>query len=160
MAIVRVRVSASTMFGAAVVTLAFLAVAPTRAASVKEIFEKYQLLGMFAVDCTKPPSDDNRYFVHRLVDPDHLQRDRVSGPGARDYAYMIDQASEVGPQEVSVSGTRVEGSRKGEPSTEIWRIERDRLKIMEGTLGNVNVISSGRYNRRAIVPWINRCRTQ
>ena len=74
--------------------------------SVKIVFENYNLLGTFASDCTKPPNGDNLYYVNRLVDPNHAQRDRMSGASKRDYVYVIDQASGLGPNEVSVGGTR------------------------------------------------------
>ena len=50
--------------------------------SVKVVFENYKLLGIFAFDCSKPPTSDNYYYVHRLVDAGHVQRDRMSGPPA------------------------------------------------------------------------------
>jgi hypothetical protein len=58
--------------------------APTQS-SVKAIFEKYNLLGTFAWDCSKPASKDNFYYVHRLLDADHVQRDQMSGPTQRDW---------------------------------------------------------------------------
>ena len=44
--------------------------------SVKVLFEKYNLLGTFAWDCARPASrENNLYYVNRLIDADHVQRD-------------------------------------------------------------------------------------
>jgi heat shock protein HslJ len=127
-----------------------------RRAPVQELFEKMKLLGIFAQDCTKPPSGNNLYYVHRLIDPDHVQRDRISGPNTRDYVNIIDDASANGTNEISVKGKRREGSHQGEAVSELWRVDGDRLMTMEGTLGSVKGISNGKFNG-ATVPWINRC---
>ena len=60
------------------------------AQSVETIVEKYNLLGTFAWDCSKPPSRDNEYFINRVVDADHVQRDQMSGPNTRDSIAMTD----------------------------------------------------------------------
>jgi hypothetical protein len=130
--------------------------AKAQSASVKAVFENYNLLGTFASDCSKPASGDNFYYVHRLIDPNHAQRDRMSGATSRDYAYVIDQASGSAPNQVSVGGTRAEGNRKGEPLVEVWRVEPNRIMTVEQTIGGATVISNGQFNGRP-VGWYNRC---
>jgi len=131
---------------------------PSRAqeGSVEAIFENYNLLGTFAFDCSKPASNTNFYYVHRVMDTGHVERARVSGPAGRDYANIIDKASGLGPNEVSVSGTRVEGNHKNEPIEEVWRVEPNRAVTMEGTLGGAKMISGRRFNGQE-VPWIYKC---
>lgn len=74
--------------------------------SLKSVFEKYNLLGTHAVDCSKPVSENNWYFVHRVIDDGHVQRDIVVGPATRKFAFVFDKASPIGPNEITVSGTR------------------------------------------------------
>ena len=123
---------------------------------VKAVFENYKLLGIFAFDCSKPPTSDNYYYVHRLVDAGHVQRDRMSGPTSRDFSNVMDKAVGVGPNEVTVSGTRVEGNRKGDPIEEVWRVEANQIMTVEGTIGGAKVIAGGRFNGQP-VPWANMC---
>src|ERR1700680_2439314 len=75
------------------------------AASVKEIFEKYGLLGNFAWDCRKPPSlEDNWYYINRLIDAERVQRDFMIGPATRQWVAVFDKASELRQNEIKVSG--------------------------------------------------------
>ena len=39
-------------------------------------------------------SAQNYYYVHRLIDADHLQRDVMEGPTARAFVVMIDKIAE------------------------------------------------------------------
>ena len=82
---------------------------PTSAAaagSIKAVFEKYNLLGTFALDCGKPVGRDNRYYVHQLLDAEHVQRDMMSGPTARDFRVIFERAAELRPNEIVLGGTR------------------------------------------------------
>ena len=125
--------------------------------SVNAVFENYHLFGVFAVDCSKPASEDNYYYVNRLIDPGHVQRDRMIGTDVRDYVAMIDQAAAVGPSEISISGTRVEGRFKGQSITERWRVEADRQMTSEATIGGTATITGGRLFDGGQVGWANRC---
>jgi dienelactone hydrolase len=144
-------------------TLAAIAsVAPAaQAASVKEIFEKYGLLGNFAWDCSKPPSpDDNWHYVNRLIDADHVQRDYMTGPTTRQWVVVFDKASELKPNEVMVSG-QITGRLAGrtvenEPIDGIWRIEQNRIQQWASTFQGKPLIVDGRLNGRDL-PWLVRC---
>jgi hypothetical protein len=156
---VRSNSTAVLMVGAcAVVAGVFLKVIDVRAqsSSVKTVFDTYGLLGIFSFDCSKPPTSNNYYYVHRLVGPGHVQRDRMSGGIGRDYVNVIDKASAIGPNQVSISGMRIEGNRKGGAIEEIWRVEPSRIMTVDGTLGGLKLISGGRFNGQP-VPWANRC---
>jgi hypothetical protein len=125
-----------------------------QAASVKEIFEKHNLLGSFAWDCAKPPSADNNwYFVNRVMDSDHVQRDYMTGPTTRAWFVIIDKAEERGGNEISVSGTR-----DGKPANGIWRVEQDRMLQWDATVDGKKIIASGKLvTSGRDMPWFNRC---
>src|ERR1043166_7437887 len=90
-----------------VVLSALLAVpSAAQTASVKTVFEKYNLLGTFAWDCSKPASRTNYYYVHRALDGGHVQRDLMSAPTTRDWVATLDKAAERASGEIAVSGTR------------------------------------------------------
>jgi hypothetical protein len=133
--------------------VALLAASSTQAASVKEIFEKYNLVGIFAWDCTRPPTKDNLYFVNRVLDEGHLQRDEMSGPTARDRATIIDTAVELTQGEISVSG-----DRDGVRSEIVWRLQENRARGVESTLGGKKLIAGGKWTSNGQeVPWVNKC---
>jgi hypothetical protein len=135
---------------AAIIVTAPAALAQT---SVKAIFEKHQLLGTFAVDCSKSASNDNFYYVNRLLDDGAVERDRMSGTTTRDVVVFFDKAAEVKPNEISVSGTR-----DGKPTDSIWRIDGTRMLIVESSWDGKKQIEGGKVvaNGRDW-PWLNRC---
>jgi hypothetical protein len=122
-------------------------------ASVKGLFEKYHLLGTFATDCSKSASDDNYYYTNRLLSDGAVQRDRMSGPTKRDIVVFFNQATEVAPNQISVSGTR-----DGKPTDSIWRVEGTRMLIVESSWDGKKQIEGGKVvaNGRDW-PWLNRC---
>jgi hypothetical protein len=144
-----------------VLSIAVLAASNAQAASVKEVFEKYNLLGNFAWDCSKAPSvDSNWYFINRLLDLDHVQRDFMTGPSTRQWVIVITKASEVRPNEISVTGQitgRIAGrSVENEVVDGVWRIEPNRMQQWSSSLGGKLLISAGRLGSRDL-PWINKC---
>lgn len=138
--------------------------AQAQGGSMKAIFEKHGLLGSFAYDCSKPPSKDNVYFVNRLIDPDHVQRDQMVGPTTRVFFIILDQAKETAPNEVWISGrlTGALGTRNfdGERVDGIWRIEPKRMLQWQSTIGGQKLLEGGRnvYTSRQIPP-LNKCGT-
>ena len=130
--------------------------AAAQTSAVKSVFENYKLFGIFAFDCSKPVSGENYYYVHRMIDPDHAERDRMSGENTRDFVDVIDKAVAIGPDQVRVSGTRAEGNRKGEPIEELYRVEANRVTTLEATISGGKVISGGLFNGHQ-VPWAYRC---
>jgi hypothetical protein len=137
-----------------VVLSAFFAVpSSAQTASVKAVFEKYNLLGTFAWDCSKPPSKTNYYYVHRALDGDHVQRDLMSGPTTRDWTAMLDKAAEKASGEIAVSGTR-----DGQPIDSVYRVEASRMRVVEGIVAGKKEISDGRFaNSGREAPWLNKC---
>ena len=134
----------------------------TTANSVKAVFEKHNLLGNLAWDCTKPASKNNLRYVHRVLDGDRVQREQMSGPTGRDWVAVIDKAAETGSNEIALSGTltgRIGGrDLDNKPSNGIWRVEPNRLVQWEATVNGEKTIDSGRYASTGVqVPWMYRC---
>lgn len=122
--------------------------------SVKAIFEKHDLLGMFAADCAGPASKTNPYFVNRLLDADHVQRDQMSGPATRERVTVIDKAVELTADEIQVSGKRDDE----QPTESVWRFEKDQVLGLENTVGGKKVITGGKFAANGQnVPPISRC---
>jgi tetratricopeptide (TPR) repeat protein len=130
--------------------------------SIKAVFEKYSLLGIFAWDCSKPASKSNLYYVHRLLDADRVQRDQMSGPADHDWVTVIDKAQPLSPNELALSGTltgRVGGrDLDNVPTSGTWRIEPNRFVQRDATVDGVKVIGGGTNLSAGVqLPWINRC---
>jgi hypothetical protein len=140
--------------GGAALAAAVLACSPVQAASMKEIFEKHGLLGAFAWDCSKKPdASSNWYFVNRIIDADHVQRDYMTGTTARAWYTILDKAEERSANEIYVSGTR-----DGKPTDGIWRIDQTRVLQVEATQDGKKIISGGKWvNTGKDMPWLNRC---
>src|SRR5262245_33717678 len=114
--------------------------ATAQTASVKTVFEKNNLLGTFAVDCSKPASKTNFYYVHRVAHGDQVQRDLMSGPTTRDWVATLEKAAEKAAGEIAVSG-----SRDGQAIDSVYRFEARRMRVMEGTVAGKKEISGGRF---------------
>jgi len=154
MTLVRLGITKSTAFGAAGLAAAILASSSVQAASMKEIFEKHGLLGPFAWDCSKPPNANNNwYFVNRVIDADHVQRDYMTGTTTRAWYTILDKAEEKSANEIYVSGTR-----DGKPTDGVWRVEQNRVLQVEATQDGKKIISGGKWtNTGKDMPWLNKC---
>ena len=126
--------------------------AQAQTSSIKAVFEKHNLLGTFAWDCSQPANKQNYYFVHRLIDANHVQRDMMDGPTARGFVVMIDKAVGSKPNEISVSGTRDD-----KPFSSIYRVESNRMLVVESTVDGKVVVAGGRVPNGGAVPWANKC---
>jgi hypothetical protein len=147
------------------VAVAFIAVlpcAPAQAASVKEIFEKYNLLGAFAQDCAKPPTvqtppngvAQNWWFVNRLIDADHAQRDFMTGPTSRGFVIVVDKVMELKPSEIRVTGMRDETMT----IDNVWHIEPNRTRTWDGIGDTKGKVADGKYVQTGKdIPWLTRC---
>ena len=124
---------------------------------VKDVFEKYNLLGTFAIDCSKPASAENFYYVARVIDAEHVQRDRMTGPTTRNYVSIYDKATPLGPNEVDLNGKRTEGLGNGTPVRETWRVEPNRVAVVEMTFGSQKLITGGKFSDGKPTWWANRC---
>jgi hypothetical protein len=140
---------------AAIATAIIFAAVAAHAGTVKEIFEKYQLIGTFAWNCAKPANaNDNWWYVNRLLDDKHVQRDLMHGPSTRSAVIMIDSAIELKPDEI-----RVTGMRDGEIAVDnVWHIEKSRMQTWQGIGDTKGKVADGKYVQTGkAMPWLNRC---
>jgi hypothetical protein len=138
-------------FGA--IGVACLGSALAQSDRVKAIFENYNLLGTFALDCSKPASEKNWYFIYRPIDESHVQRDMMVGPSTRKFVFVFDKASTPGPSEITMGSTR-----DGEPIESTYRVEQNRHLEIEATLRGKKVIAEAKFvDGGGAVPWLNKC---
>ena len=125
---------------------------------VKALFEKHHLLGFFAADCSKPVSKDNPYYGNRLNGA-YVQADRMSSSTDRDFVMFLDKAGEMSSTEIVVTGTR-----DGQPTHMIWRIERAaggagmRVRPVEVSWGDKKLVTGEKLaDSGQEMPWLQRC---
>jgi hypothetical protein len=130
------------------------AATPAHAAAVKEIFERHDLLGTLASDCTKPPDAKTPYLSDRLIDADHVELDKMIGPTKRESATIVDKASETKPNELTLSAT-IDDQRY----EIVVQVERGRIRTMEMTgADGKKMIAGGHVSAGgAETPWYGRC---
>jgi uncharacterized caspase-like protein len=122
---------------------------------VRLIFEKYGLLGAFAVDCAKPPTSDNLHYINRLLADGTVEREQLSGPTTRNWVTVLDKATELKPNEIFLSGTRDDKSADG-----VWRIDGKRMLQTEVSWGGQKIVSNGRLLQGGReMPWLTKCDT-
>jgi polyhydroxybutyrate depolymerase len=129
-----------------------LGASATQAASVKEVFEKHDLIGTFAWDCTKPASKSNWYYITRVIDTGHVQRDFMVSPTAREWVAIIDSVTESSANEIATSGT-VDGER----GDGIWRLQTNRMQQWATSRAGKPLIANGRFINGGEIPWFNKC---
>jgi polyhydroxybutyrate depolymerase len=134
------------------VAAALLAASAAEAASVKEIFEKHNLLGTFAFNCAKPVGRDNRYFVHRALPSGQVQREMMSGPATRDFLVIWERGSDLGADRIALGG-----ARDGEPAESVYQVEPGRARVLESTIAGRKEIAGGRFTGGGDTPWMYRC---
>jgi hypothetical protein len=124
---------------AIVVAVAIALPSAADAASVKEIFEKHNLVGTFAWDCSKPVSKNNWYFVNRVIDENHIQRDLMEGESSRTWFVILDRAWEQSANEIGMSGTRGQ-----EPVTGLWRLDGSNVLQWDATRSGKQEVKEGK----------------
>jgi len=144
--------SASRM--CAVIALVAFAAPAAKAASVKELFERYGLIGTWAFDCSQPASEQNPYIFYRLLDADHVARDTMNSPTNRINVSVADFLIESNPNEV-VIGVKTERGR----TNLTVRLERKRMRTFQSTRDSgEKVIVNGRFiERNAETLWYSKC---
>ncbi len=140
--------------GAVLLAALILFATPAAANSAREVFEQHGLLGTFAVDCTRPVSPQNHYTYFRALDGGRVQIDLMIGPQQRQYAYVIDHAEALGPNEVVIS--------MANPQLRLdlrYRVENGRLRTMESARRDgAVVVRGGMFTAtKRPTPWLNRC---
>jgi len=152
----RVRQSGVKSIVLAIAAAAFIipATSPARAATVKEVFEKYNLVGTLASDCSKPADAKTPYLTNRLIDADHVELDKMVGPTSRQSATIVDKATESKPNELTLSAT-IDDKRYDL----VVQVEHGRMRAMESTRATGQKdIAGGRFTAGgAETPWYGRC---
>jgi hypothetical protein len=156
----RCMTNRSTLLGLAAATLA--AASAAQADTVKGVFEKYNLLGTWAWDCSKPAAPQNLYYVNRAIDDGHVQRDSMSGPETRTWYATIDKATPTGPNEVTVSGFvtgRFAGGEQEAAQTDgVWRVEKNRMVAWAASLKGKPLVANGKIvGTDRASPWLYKC---
>jgi hypothetical protein len=123
-------------------------------ASVKEIFERYGLLGTWSADCSKPLGKQNRYAIYRAIDADHVQREVKSDPAVPGRLSIADRASEAGPNEVIISWVD-ENSR----TINTVRVEGNRFRLWQSAsdTGEQFVVDGREVDDGEETVWIHKC---
>jgi Ricin-type beta-trefoil lectin domain len=134
--------------------------------SVQNIFERHGLMGTFAEDCTKEPSDSNQYIVHRVLDAYRVERDQMKSRIVRSYAAFVDNADEVTSNDVGMNILITESANaqmKDWRMRLVTRIDGNRIRLMEsGPLsgpyaGQKNIIAGKTANGGAETHWLKKC---
>lgn len=122
--------------------------------TVQALFERYNLVGHFAWDCSRPPNrESNWYFINRVVDANHAQRDFMTGPTTRGTSIVLDKVVELQPNQLSVGGVG-----DGQVVEGIWIVEPNRMRQWASTRGGNKQIVNGRWVATGIeMPWLNKC---
>lgn len=136
------------------VVLTLLLEAPAaHAASVKDLFEQRGLLGAWAMDCTKPASQQNQYIVHRALDAERVQRDTMVGATERFAVVVLETAAVSAPNELTMAA-----SGHGARFSLTYRSEGKRLRVMQYLREDgTKFIVNGRRVGAGEMPWLNRC---
>jgi hypothetical protein len=147
-----------------------MAAAPSNAVqavtSVQNIFQRHGLMGTFAEDCTKDPSDSNQYIIHRALDNSRVERDQMKSRTVRSYAAFVDNADEVTTNDVGMNILITESANaqmKDWRMRLVTRIDGNRIRLMEsGPLsgpyaGQKNVIDGTGTNGGAETHWLQKC---
>jgi hypothetical protein len=128
--------------------------AAAQGGSLSELFERHELIGVFAADCGSLTTKTNPYFVTRVLDQTHVQDDKMIGPTTRDFAIIFDQAHEITADEIAVSGARDDGQR----TESVWRLEDRRVHVVENSLSGQKVIAGGKWvSNGQNLPWLSKC---
>jgi hypothetical protein len=133
-----------------------LLVGPTavQAQSASDVFELYDLLGSFSINCGKPAAAGNPYSVYRALDDGNVQFDMMIGPNRRRSSYTIDLAVEVSQNDIEISMT--DGNQRFDV---VYRVEDGRIRTMESVRESGDqIIADGRsVASGAPTQWFRKC---
>jgi uncharacterized caspase-like protein len=114
--------------------------------------EPTPLLGVFAWDCGRPPSDRNWYTMRRVIKGNRVEQAILARPG-RPAVTVFDQASETANNTIAVSGTR---GKKAVSSS--WAVDGQRMRETEATADGQPEIAGGKWVRDGReVAWSRKC---
>jgi hypothetical protein len=120
---------ASSVFGL-FAALLFLSPAAS-AGSAKDIFEKHDLFGTWAVDCTRPMGATNPYVVYRPFAGNSVRREVFIEPGRPFDVSMPESAAESAADELIVVWQTGEGGIANR-----IRLRPDEMQVIDSTRQN------------------------
>ncbi|MGH6771413.1 MAG: hypothetical protein ACRECO_20625 [Xanthobacteraceae bacterium] len=125
-----------------------------QAQSASDIFQFYQLIGSFSINCGKPAAAGNPYSVYRTLDDGNVQFDMMIGPKRRRSSYTIDVAVEVSQNDIEISMT--DGNQRFDV---VYRVEDGRIRTMESIRESGDqIIAEGRsVANGAPTQWFRKC---
>lgn len=128
--------------------------APAQSATVEDVFKKYDLLGIFAQDCSQPVSETNGYAVYRAIDDNHVQRDLMTSPTTSVRTLIADSVTEAGPNEIQAGGV----SAQGWPFSYTLHVEGSRHRILTLVVhGNTIALDGILQANGKPVAWATKC---
>ena len=135
--------------------------------AVAAIFERHGLMGTFAEDCKKDPSDTNQYIVHRALGGGRIGRDQMKDRNARSYVALVEDAEELSANDVAMNIAITESlnaQMNGWKMHLIMRVDDNRMRLMQsGALtgphaGRTNVFAGKATGGGAETRWLTKCR--
>ena len=143
------------VFSALAASLFAVKQAPAQTApGARDIFSKYDFLGLFAYDCSKQPAESNYYFVNRPVDVGHVQRDRMVATDKRNEFYVFDTAIPLGPHQLYATGV----TSNGKKVEVVWNFNNKRVAQYWSNIDGIDVVVDGKFQSSGQnVGWQSRC---
>jgi len=136
--------------------LILCAVAPAgaQAGAVKATFEKFNLFGVFAPDCSRRPNPiSNLYYVVRPIDADHVQLDTMASPTLRIEVAVIDRTWRMNAHQIGMLG-----ADEGRPVAGVWSVDNNSVLQLESVVAGNAIVTAGQFlETGADMPLLNRC---
>jgi hypothetical protein len=135
--------------------------------AVAAIFERHGLMGTFAEDCKKDPSDTNQYIVHRIISAGLVARDQMKDRTVRSYAALVEDAEELSANDVAMTIAITESlsaQMTGSRMHLIMRLDDDRMRLMQsGALtgpyaGRTNIFAGKAAGGGSETRWMTKCK--
>ena len=136
------------------------------AIALPAIFDRHGLIGTFAEDCAKDPSDTNQYILHRVLDAAHVERDQLKSRAVRVYAALVDSADEVAANDVGMNMVIMETTipqLKDLRMRLVTRVDGNRIRLMQsGALsgpnaGQNNIVAGKTTGGGTETHWLTKC---
>jgi hypothetical protein len=138
----------------AVLTAAQLFPQDAGAASMQEIFDRHNLAGTWAADCTKPASRQNPHVVYRLVEAGRLQRETMIEPGKNFDVSVAVSVVESSPGELTMAWKTGEGGITNRIS-----VQQGQMQVLDSIResGEKLILNGRRTRDNSEAPRFKRC---
>jgi hypothetical protein len=146
---------------------ALFAGSATRADTVSDILENAGLIGVFAMDCKSPASEENDFYVFRVLD-ERVQLDIMTGRTHRYFVSVVDAAEEQSSGEISFSAVGIMDSGDKFRWHLVLEVEDGRFRHLEMETEEIGpddpqketLVTGGRHavGDEDETSWYNRCK--